>query len=353
MLLGFGVEAQTLVDSKLEQFARKELLEGISIFGDDVNQVGIVIMEVNSGNVIANISIGQYHGVVKDIPEGNNDAIPAGISRAVLYLSIVDILGPDFIVETGKGLYVDSISGCTITDMRYNHGGYGALTLKKAFDVSDVGIINAVETAFNKNMGQYGPALRKTGILFEDYDDETTSYQETSSWRPWVPCDIIGYSSPFSLYQQTAWVNMVATRGKLVFRLNKDDPTTPICEVKNKAGFDSLASAMFETVEHGTGLKMRSNYVHVAGLTNVSPADGLDCRGCFSAAFFPYENPQYTIGVFVNKHDLPAGRKIPSEIAGKIIDYMVENFLHLKDNREKDEAFAAPSIPPKYHPSEK
>lgn len=54
MLLGFGVEAQTLVDSKLEQFARQELLEGIRIFGDDVNQAGIVIMEVNSGNVIAN-----------------------------------------------------------------------------------------------------------------------------------------------------------------------------------------------------------------------------------------------------------------------------------------------------------
>ena len=342
MLLGFGVEAQTLVDSKLEQFARQELLEGIRIFGDDVNQAGIVIMEVNSGNVIANISIGQYHGVVKDIPEGNNESIPAGINRAVLYLSIIDKLGPDFIVETGDGLYVDSISGCTITDMSYNHGGYGALTLKKAFDLSDVGIIKAVEYAFNRDMGQYGSALRKTGISFEDYDGEKNSYQKTDSWRYWSTCDIIGYRSPFSLYQQTAWVNMVANGGKLLCRLNKADSTTLICEVKNKAGFDSLASAMFETVEHGTGLKMQSNYVHVAGLTNVSPVDGLDCRGCFAAAFFPYENPQYTIGIFVNKHDLPAGRKIPSEIAGKIIDYMVEHFLHLKDNRPIMDADSQP-----------
>lgn len=327
ILLGLEMKAQSYLNRELEQYSRQELLKGIRIFGDDVNQAGIVIMEVNSGNVVANISIGQYHGVVKDIPEGNNESIPAGINRAVLYLSIIDKLGPDFIVETGNGLYVDSISGCTITDMSYDHGGYGALTLKKAFDLSDVGIIKAVEYAFNRDMGQYSSALRKTGIVFEDYDGENSSYQETGSWRYWSPCDIIGYRSPFSLFQQTAWVNMVANGGKLLCRLNKKDSTTPICEVKNKAGFDSLASAMFETVEHGTGQEMRSNYVYVAGLTNVSPADGLDCRGCFAAAFFPYENPQYTIGVFVNKHDLPAGRNIPSGIAGKIIDYMVENFL--------------------------
>ena len=59
LLLGFGVEAQTLVDSKLEQFARQALVDGIKDYGDDVNQAGVVIMEVNTGNVVANVSIGQ------------------------------------------------------------------------------------------------------------------------------------------------------------------------------------------------------------------------------------------------------------------------------------------------------
>ena len=337
VLLGLGVNAQTLVDPKLEQYARQALVDGIKDYGDDVNQAGVVIMEVNTGNVVANVSLGQFRGKVKDIPDGNSEAVPPGISRAVLYLSMIDILGPNFVVETGNGLYIDSISGCSITDISYKHGGFGTLTLKKAFDLSDVGIYKAVETAFKRNIGQYGAAMRKTGIFFENYDDETDTYQDTDSWGYWSPCDIIGYRSPFSLYQQTAWVNMVANQGKLLMRFNENDSTTPICEVKNKAGLDSLASAMFEAVEYGTGIKMKSSYIRIAGIVNVSPPDVINCRGCFAAAFFPYDNPRYTIGVFVNKHDRPAGRNIASKIAGNIIEYMKKQYLHL---RHVDEVFS-------------
>lgn len=350
VLLGLGVNAQTLVDPKLEQYARQALVDGIKDYGDDVNQAGVVIMEVNTGNVVANVSLGQFRGKVKDIPDGNSDAVPPGISRAVLYLSMIDILGPNFVVETGNGLYIDSISGCSITDISYKHGGFGTLTLKKAFDLSDVGIIKAAEIAFNRNMGKYGTALKKTGIFFESYD-EKDSIQDEESWDYWPSCEIIGYRrSPFSLYQQTAWINMVANQGKLVMRFNESDPTAPICEVKNKAGIDSLGSAMFETVEYGTGIKMKSKYIRVAGLVNVSPADAINCRGCFAAAFFPYDNPKYTIGLFVNKHDRPAGRNLASKIAGRIIDYMIKEYLHLQHD---DEVFSGENGVSEYHPEDK
>ena len=52
-----GMQAQTLVDPNLERYARQALIDGIKGYGDDVNQAGVVIMEVNSGNVIANVSI--------------------------------------------------------------------------------------------------------------------------------------------------------------------------------------------------------------------------------------------------------------------------------------------------------
>ena len=337
ILFGLGVEAQTLIDRNLQQYARQTLIDGIKIFGDDVNQAGVVIMEVSSGNVIANVSIGKLRGEVKDIPDGNREAIPVGISRAVLYLSMMGHLSPDYFVETDDGLYNDSITGCVIEDLSHKRGGYGTLTLKRALDLSDVGIYKAVETAFKRDMGQYGAAVRKTGIFFENYDNESDVYEETDSWSFWSPCDIIGYRSPFSLYQQTAWVNMVANHGKILMRFNENDSNNPICEVKNKAGLDSLASAMFETVEYGTGLKMKSSYIRVAGIVNVSPPDVINCRGCFAAAFFPYEKPRYTIGVFVNKHDKPAGRNIASKISGNIIEYMIKQYLHL---RHVDEIFS-------------
>ena len=337
IFLGLGVKAQTLIEPNLQQYARKALIDGIKDFGNDVNQAGIVIMEVNTGNVIANVSIGQFRGEVKDIPDGNKEAVPAGINRAVLYFSMMEHLCPDFLVETGDGLYKDSITGCVIEDLSHKRGGFGTLTLKRAFDLSDVGIYKAVETAFKRDMRQYGAAVRGTGIFFETYDEETDDYHEIGSWGYWSPCDIIGYRSQFSLYQQTAWVNMVANQGKLLMRFNENDPNVPICEVKNKAGLDSLASAMFETVEYGTGLKMKSSYIRIAGIVNVSPPDVINCRGCFAASFFPYEKPRYTIGVFVNKHDRPAGRNIASKIAGNIIKYMIKQYLHL---RHVDEVFS-------------
>lgn len=335
-ILAVGVKAQTLADSSLEQFARQALVEGIKDFGNDINQAGVVIMEVNTCNVLANVSIGQLRGKVKDIPDGNSEVVPAGISRAVLFLSMMGRLSPDFLVETGDGLYKDSITGCVIEDLSHKRGGFGTLTLKKALDLSDVGIYKAIETAFKRNMGQYGAAVRKTGIFFDNCDDEADNYQEIDSWGYWSPCDIIGYRSLFSLYQQTAWVNMVANQGKILMRFNENDSTTPICEVKNKAGLDSLASAMFETVEHGTGHKMKSSYTSVAGIVNVSPPDVINCRGCFAAAFLPYDKPRYTIGVFVNKHDKPVSRNIASKIAGRIIDFMIKEYLHLQ---RADEVF--------------
>lgn len=351
VLFGLGVNAQTLVDPKLEQYARQALVDGIKDYGDDINQAGVVIMEVNTGNVVANVSLGQFRGKVKDIPDGNSEAVPPGISRAVLYLSMIDILGPNFVVETGNGLYIDSISGCSITDISYKRGGFGTLTLKKAFNLSDVGIIKAAEIAFNRNMGRYGAALKNTGILFENIDDDNDSFQEDDSWDYWPSCEIIGYRrSPFSLYQQTAWINMVANQGKIVMRFNEDDPKTPICEVKNKSGIDSLGAAMFEAVEYGTANKMKSKYIRVAGLVNVSPPDAINCRGCFAAAFFPYDNPHYTIGLFVNKHDKPAGRNIASKIAGRIIDFIIKEYLHLK---HVDEMFPRENEVPEYHPADK
>ena len=336
VLLGFGVKAQTLIDADLQHYVRQTLIDGIKEYGDDVNEAGVVIMAVKTGNVIANVSIGQYKGNVKDIPYGNSEGIPSGISRAVLYLSMMGRLSPDFLVETGDGSYKDSITGCVIEDFSHKRGGFGTLTLKRAFDVSDVGIYKAIETAFKRNIGQYGVAVRKTGAFFENFDDGSGTFEETDSWGFWSPCDIIGYRSPFSLLQQTAWVNLVANRGKLLMRFNENDSTTPICEVKNKAGLDSLASAMFETVEHGTGHKMKSSYTSVAGIVNVSPPDVINCRGCFAAAFLPYDKPRYTIGVFVNKHDKPVGRNIASKIAGRIIDFMIKEYLHMQ---RADEVF--------------
>ena len=351
LMVGAGVKAQVFVDSTLNCLCKKMLVEGTSPFVSDIDYMGAVILEVNTGNIIANVSVGYNNKDIVDIPNGNNKAVHAGIGRAVLYLSMMDYLTPNFIVDATGGIYKDSISECVITDHNYKFGGYGRLRLKEALDRSDIGMIKAAEAAFNRNMGSYGTALRKTGIFFSDEvcNTDDTSYSD----QLWSPRDILGYSTYMSLIEQTAWVNAIANGGKLVVKESESDPIPPMCVIKNKQGIDSLKSAMREIVEDGLGRKMISTHTCVAGLADVTPVDAEGFRGCLAVAFFPYEKPQYTIGVYINKHGLPAGRLIPTLIVGKIIDSMVEH-CYLNDCRKmKNMVVVKDSIHEKCHPAEK
>lgn len=327
LLLGGGAQAQTIVDSTMNCLCKKMLVEGTSSISD-INYMGAIVMESNTGNILANVSVGYDNMEIVDVPDGNCSPVHAGIGRAVLYLSMMDKLTPSFIVDATGGIYTDSISGCVITDLNYKSGGYGRLFLKTALDRSDIGMIKAAEVAFLRDMGLYGAALRKTGVFFSDevYDTDDAS----DSDQPWSPRDILGYTTYMSLIEQTAWVNAVANGGHLVVRENENDSLTPICQINNKVGLDSLKSAMLDIVEEGLGLKMKSNHTEVAGIANVSQADVEGNRGCLAIAFFPYSNPQYTVGVYVNKHGVPAGRIIPTRIVGNIINFMAEHYLKVQ-----------------------
>ena len=178
LLVGTGVKAQVFVDSTLNCLCKKMLVEGTSSFVSDIDYMGAIILEANTGNIIANVSVGYNDNMdVVDIPNGNNKPVHARIGRAVLYLSILDYLTPNFIVDATGGIYKDSISECIIKDPNYSFGGYGRLRLKVALDRSDIGMIKAAEAAFNRDMGMYGAALRKTGIFFSDevYNTDDTS----------------------------------------------------------------------------------------------------------------------------------------------------------------------------------
>lgn len=328
LLIGVTAEAQhTFIDSTLNNICKQALVESTLSYKSDINYMGAVIMESNTGKIIANVSVGYDNNKdVVDIPNGNNKPVHAGIGRAVLYLTLMDYLTPNFAVDAIGGIYKDSISECVITDQNYKFGGYGRLRLKEAFDRSDIGMIKAAEIAFNRNMGSYGIALRKTGIFFSDSEDIYDSDESNNSNQLWSPRDILGYTTYMSLVEQATWINAVANGGNLVLRETEDDPVSPMCVIKNKQGIDSLKSAMLDIVEEGLGRQMKSNHTQVAGIANVTPVDVEGNRGCLAIAFFPCHTPQYTVGVFVNKHGQPADRIIPTRIVGNIIKYMVEQY---------------------------
>ena len=337
MLLTIEAKAQCFIDSCLEAFARQTLFE--RGFCDDYTAAGIVILESSTGKVIADIC----HGYVdKSTPYINSYEMPmagAGISMAVLYLAMMEVLRPSFLVDINGGLYNDSITGCTIIDHNYKWGGYTTLNLEMCMDRSSVGMVKACEVAFSRNAIRYERALKKTGIMFENYSESDDEYyDECDSSQVWSPCDIIGYRSSLSLYQMTAWLNATVNGGKVMLRVNKNDSKEAICEIKS-VGLSDLKSAMNKAVAEGLGKKMQSKYTTVGGVSYVSPRDEQGSL-CTAIGYFPTVNPKYTVGCLISKKSLPAGRLLPTETVGKIINYLVEN--HYLDNVET-----------KYHRAEK
>ncbi len=330
LFLCVSANAQSLIDKDIEQIAYGALAEGISYCPEEsFRYAGVVVMEVATGNIVANMSLFYKDGeFIKNI-YGNMQPVPSGLGRSVLYLAMMPQAEPSMVIDTGDGGYVDS-SGCTITDHNHKRGGFGVMNLKLSYiRNSDIGMLNAAEKVWGKDMKKLSEAILRTSINLGGR--VSTGY----SGR-WQSHDVLGYSTTMSLLQQMCWINAVAG-GKLLDRTDEKDTTTPYGIIKKSEALDSLRSAMRECVVEGMGRIMNSDYVSVAGITNVSQEDADGYKGLFAAAFFPYEKPEYTIGVYILRKG-NKGYANPSYAAKNIIEWMALNKLssqHLSINTSK------------------
>lgn len=342
MFLSLNLNAQSFIDQQTEQIARQALAEGTASYSADIEYASIVVIETKTGKLLANVATKYEDTEPVDWQEGNNDAVPSGLTRAAIYLALTGYVKPELEIDTGNGTYTDSISRCSIRDLSEKWGGYGLLTLDECLDKSNVGMIKASEIAFHKNAKRFSRALYETGILFgsEPYDDNGMD-EEENAWRP---CEIMGYN-PYSLLQQAAWVNMVANGGRMVLRETENDDKRPIFTIRNREGLKCLRMAMEKIVKQGTGQHMQCDSVRVAGLTNATVTTIPNTYYCFATAFFPAESPRYTVAAYVTKRNLPAGRMLASKIVGQVINGMVGNGFLKKSTSDK--------TPRRIHPAEK
>lgn len=345
-----GIQAQSYIDLELQQFVRRTIIESVKHYGNDVPEASCVIMS-GDGKVIADVGLGFNRKKVKDIPTLNSESISSGITRPVLYLALMDgNLPPDYVINTGSGEFCDSTTNCIIRDMNYTRGGWGKITVQKAVDVSTIGVYKAVENVFKRNMSTLGRALIKTGITFNTEDDEPHANSL------WLPCDIMGAHSPYTMYQQLMWLSgTILNNGKIVLRLSPEDSSDPICEVKSSpTAIDRLREAMIMTVQTGTGRLLKTSGVTVAAALNVSEPNSINCRSLTGFATLSSDCQAaggYCIGIYIKKNDLPAGRLLPAQILKKIVDHLVEKGYVDVSSSVTSEISSTHHV--KYHPAEK
>ena len=203
MFLCTGTRAQSLADKELERIVSGELAEEISTLPEEeLRYAGVVVMEVATGNVVANVSLFFKNGDFIRNPHGNTQCVPSGLGRSVLYLAMMPDTDPYMVQDVGDGLYIDS-SGCSIEDHNHKRGGYGLMDVKRAYARnSDIGILKAAEMVWGKDMTKCSDAIKYTGISMGGR--ALTGYGTN-----WQSHDILGHSALMSLLHQVCWCNAV------------------------------------------------------------------------------------------------------------------------------------------------
>ena len=74
-----GMNAQSLLDLRLEGVVKEFLTEGTVNFSGDADYAGMVIVESATGNVIADVAIAYENGCAVGKPMGNNDYVFTGL----------------------------------------------------------------------------------------------------------------------------------------------------------------------------------------------------------------------------------------------------------------------------------
>lgn len=346
-----GLDIVTTLDTEIQDIVHHELLKTLERFEADHGCA--VVMDVKTGAIkgIANLGRteqGTYY-------EKRNYAIwestePGSTFKlASVMVALEDgVADTNTIVDTEDGIY--TIYGRKVKDsnVKYGKGGYGKVSLKRAFEVSsNVGIVKLIYDEYRENPNRYVDRLYNIGLhnsLDLPIKGEGTPRipkPGDSNWSglslPWMA---FGYQVSFTPLQLLTFYNAVANDGvmvkpRFVERIQKHGRTVleeeievlnpAICSEETLRKMQKLLEGV---VESGTATNLQSDVVSMAGKTGTCQLNywkqaTRDYQASF-AGYFPADNPRYSCIVVVNKPNYYRGY-YGSTVAGPVFKAIAEN----------------------------
>lgn len=346
-----GLDIVTTLDTEIQDIVHHELLKTLERFEADHGCA--VVMDVKTGAIrgIANLGRteeGTYY-------EKRNYAIwestePGSTFKlASVMVALEDgVADTNTIVDTENGVY--TIYGRKVRDSNYKNGkgGYGKVTLKRAFEVSsNVGIVKLIYNKYREHPERYVDRLYSIG-LHESLHLPIKGEGAPSIPKPgdehWsglsLPWMAFGYQVSFTPLQLLTFYNAVANDGVMVKprfaeRIQKHGRTiyTEEIEVLNPAicseeTLGKMQKLLEGVVESGTATSLQSNLVSMAGKTGTCQLNywkeaTRDYQASF-AGYFPADNPRYSCIVVVNKPNYYRGY-YGASVAGPVFKAIAEN----------------------------
>jgi len=329
-----GYDVYTTINVNIQDIAHHALLEQLEKYKADHGSV--VVMETKTGEIKAISNLGRnsegYYYERLNYAVGERTELGSTFKLMSITAALEDkVIDTSDVVDTGNGIL--SFYGKKVRDS--HRGGYGKITVSRAFEVSsNTGIVTAIDRAYSKNPEKFVDRLYKMNlsknldlsIIGEPNPIIPDPRIKNGRWSgialQWMA---YGYGVSFTPLQTLTFYNAIANDGemvkpqflkevksfdKVIVPFEKEVLNKQICSKETLNKVRQLLKNVVEK-DHGTGHKLYSENFSMAGKTgtcqkNYSKKDKLSYISSF-VGYFPADNPKYSCIVVIHEPDKSVG----------------------------------------------
>jgi cell division protein FtsI (penicillin-binding protein 3) len=329
-----GYDVYTTIDVNIQDIAHHALLEQLEKYKADHGTV--VVMETKTGEIRAISNLGRnkkglyYERLNYAVGESHEPG--STFKLMALAVALEDkVIDTTTVVDTKKGIL--SFYGKKVKDSK--KGGYGSVSIAKAFEVSsNTGIVKAIHEAYKNNPEKFVDGLYRMNLqdslglplVGEGKSIIPDPRIKNGRWSgialQWMA---YGYGVSFTPLQTLTFYNAIANDGVMVrpkFISEIKEIDTPIetfdtqvinpqiCSKETVLKLQKLLKNVVEK-EHGTGHGLYSDEFSMAGKTGTCQKDyvnkeQLNYISSFSG-YFPADDPKYSCIVVIHEPDKSVG----------------------------------------------
>ena len=329
-----GYDVYTTIDVNIQDIAHHALLEQLEKYKADHGTV--VVMETKTGEIRAISNLGRnksglyYERLNYAVGESHEPG--STFKLMALAVALEDkVIDTTSLVDTKKGVL--SFYGKKVKDSK--KGGYGVVSIAKAFEVSsNTGIVKAIHSAYKNNPEKFVDGLYRMSLqdslglplIGEGKSIIPDPRIKNGRWRgislQWMA---YGYGVSFTPLQTLTFYNAIANNGvmvrpKFLREIKAIDSSIEVFETQvinpqicSKETVSKLQALLKNVVEkeHGTGHGLYSSDFSMAGKTGTCQKDyvnkeQLNYISSFSG-YFPADDPKYSCIVVIHEPDKSVG----------------------------------------------
>ncbi len=359
-----GMDVVTTINIDYQDVAQEALLK--QLIKQDAHHGTTVLMEVKTGEIKAIVNLGKdrnnvyrellNYAIGESTEPGSTFKLPAlMVALEDGYINLNDT------IDTGRGIfkYYDK----TIKDDSYSDGGYGKITLQKAFEVSsNVGIAKVITEAYKESPHHFVDRLysmhlnERLGVEIKGEGSPLIKYPGDKLWSG-ISLAMMshGYELKLTPLQTLSFYNAIANNGKMVKpmfikELQYHGKTIKVFEkevlnpsICSKATLKKARVLLEGVVERGTARNLKNPDFKIAGKTGTNQiynkkygykSDSIVSYQATFVGYFPADDPQYSCIVVVNSpsKEVYYGHQVAGPVFLEIAKRIYASSLRVKVN---------------------